>query len=221
MRQPMGEASGGSHYFVNAMLAGALGAALYSGAFVWLASLKQLELFALAWMTPLFVLPLAVALFRSGRIGIVGALLLTGGITAAHFAALLAALASYAPGPIYATAAERAADAARAQLVSFKMGGVSSAVGAALSFAFIAMLAPGLRDRRRLSDYALATLALTALGTVVFVALSVRGGPVTPPEFALLLYVPWQLVFAFAIVSAFKDHHATAPASSVRASPTT
>lgn len=207
-RQPASEASGGSNYFVNAMLAGALGAALYAGAFVWLASIKQLELFTIAWMTPLFAVPLAVALFRSGRIGIVGALLLTGGITAAHFAALLAAIADYAPGPIYATAAERAADAARERLVSFRMGGVSGAVGAALSFAFIAMLAPRLRDRRRLRDYALATLALAALGAVVFVALSARGGPVTPPEVALLLYVPWQLVFAFAIVSAFKDHHA-------------
>jgi len=29
-----------------------------------------------------------------------------------------------------------------------------------------------------------------------------------PQELIFLLYVPWQLVFGFAIVSAFKDHQA-------------
>jgi hypothetical protein len=208
LRRPVTEAWGDPRYFLYAMLGAGLGVALYSGALVcvWLLESRQWNPYL---ATPLFAVPLAVALWHMGRIGIVGALMLIAGTTAAHFLAVLAAAYSFDPTAMFATAAERAADAAREQMSAFQSGAAGGAVGAAFSFAFIATLAPGLRDRRRLIEYAFATLMLAALGAVALGGLLPRASANTmPPVLTLLLYVPWQTVFAFAIVHAFKDHHA-------------
>lgn len=207
VRRPVPAAWDAPGYFTKAMLGVGLGVALYAGALVcvWL----------LAWqaspplLTPLFAVPLAVALFGLGRIGIVGALVIAAGTTAAHFAALFAAAYVYDGTPVFATPAQRAADAVRAQLNGLLCGAVGGAVGAALSFGLIATLAPGLRDRQRLSEYAFATLALTALGAAGLGSLLSSGhGGLEPPGIIFLLYIPWQAAFGYAIVSACKDHQA-------------
>lgn len=207
LRGPLPAPSGDSRYFLYAMLGAGVGVALYSGALVgvWMLSIEKWNP---VWSTPLFALPLAVALWRTGRIGIAGALVLIAGTTAAHFLAVFAAAAAYDPAPIFATAAQRAAYAAREQISAFASGAAGGAAGAALSFALIATFAPGLRDRRRLGEYVFATLMLAALGAIALGGLLPRSGVDSKLDIVFLLYVPWQAVFAFAIVHAFKDHQA-------------
>jgi hypothetical protein len=208
LRRPVPDASGESRYFLYAMLGAGVGVALYSGALVgvWMLSIENWNP---VWSTPLFAVPLAGALWRTGRIGIAGALVFIAGTTAAHFLAFWAAAAAYDPAPFLATAAERAAHAAREQMSAFASGAAGGAAGAALSFALIATLAPGLRDRRRLAEYAFATLMLAAIGAIALGGLLPRRDvSLGSLAFVFLLYVPWQAVFAFAIVHAFKDHQA-------------
>ena len=208
VRRPVPAAWSAPGYFTTAMLGVGVGVALYAGAIVcvWLLESQQWNPYL---TTPLFTVPLAVVLFRLGRIGIAGAVVLVLGTTVAHFLALVAAVSSYEPTPMFATEAARAADAARAQLNAFACGAAGGAMGAAVSFAFIATLAPGLRDRRRLTDNALATLGLAALGAIGLGVQLLRGNTnMDPPGLIFLLYVPWQTVFGYAIVSAFKEHQA-------------
>jgi hypothetical protein len=208
VRRPVPAAWDAPGYLTKAMLGVGVGVALYAGALVciWLLAAQTL---CPPLLTPLFAVPLAAALFGLGRIGIVGALVLVAGTTAAHFLAFIAAAYVYDGTPVFATPAERAADAVRAQLNGLLCGAVGGAAGAALSFGLIATLAPGLRDRRRLSEYAFATLALTALGAAGLGSLLSSGhGGLEPPGIIFLLYIPWQAAFGYAIVSVFKDHQA-------------
>lgn len=208
VRRPVTAAWSAPGYFTTAMLGASVGIALYSGALaaVWLLKSQEWNPYV---ATPLFAVPLAMALYHLGRIGITGAVVLVLGTTVAHFAAVIAAVNLFEPTPMFATEAERAADAARAQLNAFACGAAGGAVGAAFSFALIAALAPGLRDGRRLAAYAFATLVLAALGALGLGAQPAHRDPFTDaPGLIFLLYVPWQAVFALAIVSAFKEHQA-------------
>ena len=67
VRRPVPAAWGDPRYVVNTMLAAGIGE--------WSVLSNYLA-------TPLFALPLIVALFRSGRIGVIGALVITAGIGA-------------------------------------------------------------------------------------------------------------------------------------------
>jgi hypothetical protein len=205
------------------MLAAGVGIALFCVGFLvaGAAGIRDWNLLNNFLATPLFALPLVVALFRSGRLGIVGALVVTFGMTVAHFEATIAAMATYKPGPlgicVFGDVAkceaqakrDKAAHAPIARASLHEAGPVAGALGAAFSFAFIATLAPGLRDRRRLAVYAIGTLALAALGWLGFF---LGGLPLDSGddrlEWVLKLYLPWQLAFAFAVVMAFKDHQA-------------
>ena len=89
-------------YVWKTMAAAALGIALFCGGYAGasLLGFKDLNLMSNFMATPLYALPLIVALFRFGRIGFTGVLMLLGGITAAHFLATTATLANYEMGPI-------------------------------------------------------------------------------------------------------------------------
>jgi hypothetical protein len=209
-------------YVAKTMLAAGLGIALFCGGF-WIAGavpIKDWNPMSNFLATPLFALPLIVALFRSGRIGWVGTLVVTGGMTAAHLDATAATIANYDMGPLevcfFGDVAKCEADYAREKAAhdpigkasAHNAGAIGGALGAAFSFAFIATLAPGLRDGRRLSLYAVATLALAALGWVGFGGTLPEDSERANLEWAFKLYLPWQLAFSFAIAMAFKDHQA-------------
>jgi hypothetical protein len=142
-------------------------------------------------------------------------------MTVAHFEATIAAMYTYKMGPadicLLGDAAECRARFERAKAAHepigrasvHKAGPVAGALGAAFSFAFIATLAPGLRDRRRLTLYVIGTLALAALGWLGFFMNDLpQYSENDQLQWVMKLYLPWQLAFAFAIVMAFKDHQA-------------
>ncbi len=214
--------SNARQFVVNAMLAAGLGIALFCGGFfiAGIVPIKDWNLMSNFLATPLYALPLVVALFRSGRIGWIGALIVTGGMTAAHLDATAATLANYEMGPIdvcvFGDTAKCKADYAREKAArdpitkasAHNAGALGGALGAAFSFAFIATLAPGLRDGRRLGIYAIATLALAALGWLGFGGTLPEDSEHANLDWVLKLYLPWQLAFSAAIVMAFKDHKA-------------
>lgn len=223
VRRPVPTAWGDPRYVVNTMLAAGLGIALFCGGFLiaGAAEFREWNLLGNFLATPLFALPLIVALFRSGRIGVIGALVVTFGMTVAHYEATIAAFATYKIGPsdvcIFGDIAkcraeherEKAAHEPIGRASVHEAGPVAGALGAAFSFAFIATLAPGLRDRRRLAVYAIGTIALAALGWLGFFLNDLpQYSEHDQLAWAMKLYLPWQLVFAFAIVMAFKDHQA-------------
>lgn len=211
-----------SRYLVTTMLAAGLGIALFCGGFLIAGALplKDWNIMSNFLATPLYAIPLVVALYRLGRVGWVGALVVVGGMTVAHFDATAATIANYDVGPIevcfFGDVAKCKADYAREKAVHDPIGKVSArnagaqggALGAAFTFAFIATLAPGLRDRRHLALYAVATVALAALGWVGFSGTLPEDSEHANLEWVLKLYLPWQLVLSMAIVMAFKDHMA-------------
>lgn len=222
-RRPVPAAWDDPRYVVNTMLAAGIGIALFCGGFVvaGAAGIGEWSVLSNYLATPLFALPLIVALFRSGRIGVIGALVVTFGMTVAHFEATVAAFATYKMGPIEFCAIgdvgecraeferKKAAHEPIGRASVHEAGPVAGALGAAFSFAFIATLAPGLRDRRRLTVYAIGTIALAALGWLGFFLNDLpQYSEYDQLQWAMKLYLPWQLVFAFAIVMAFKDHQA-------------
>lgn len=223
VRRPVPEAWGDPRYVVNTMLAAGFGIALFCGALLIprAAGIQEVSMLLNFLATPLFAVPLIVALFRSGRIGVVGALVVTFGMTVAHFEATLAAMYTYKMGPsdicLFRDAVEcqaayehaKAAHEPIGRASVHEAGPVAGALGAAFSFAFIATLAPGLRDRRRLIVYAMGTIALAALGWLGFFAGDLpQHSENDELAWVLKLYLPWQLAFAFAVVMAFKDHQA-------------
>jgi hypothetical protein len=105
-------------------------------------------------------------------------------------------------------AREKAAHDPIGKASAHSAGALGGALGAAFSFAFIATLAPGLRDGRRLATYAVATLVLAALGWIGFSGTLPEDSRPSSLEWVLKLYLPWQLAFSVAIVMAFKDHQA-------------
>jgi hypothetical protein len=223
VRRPVPAAWGDPSYIVNTMLAAGVGIALFCVGY-WIVSMaapRDWNLLLNCYATPVFALPLVVSLFRSGRLGIVGAVIVTVGMTVAHFEATVAAMATYKMGPIEFCFSgdpvkckadfvrEKAAHDPIARASVHEAGPVAGALGAAFSFAFIATLAPGLRDRRRLEVYAMATIGLAALGWLgFFLGRLPEDSMDAPLEWIAKLYLPWQLAFAFAVVMAFKDHQA-------------
>lgn len=215
-------------YIATAMLAAGLGIALFSVGFLIAGAvpIKDWNLMGNFLATPLFALPLIVALFRTGRIGWVGALIVTCGMTVAHFEATTAALANYDMGPIDVCvfgdvakckanyAREKAAHDPIAKASAHAAGALAGALGAAFSFAFIATLAPGLRDQRRLLLYSIATVVLAGLGWLGFSGTLPEDSGGQSLEWVLKLYLPWQLAFSLAIVMAFQDHKAARSARS-------
>ncbi len=218
----MPAAWGDPRYLIQTMLAAGLGIALFCGGFLLagVVPFKNWNLMSNFLATSLFAVPLIVALFRLGRIGWVGALIVGGGMTVAHLDATAATIANYDMGPLevcfFGDVAKCKADYARDKAVHDPIGKVSArnagaqggALGAAFTFAFIATLAPGLRDRRHLALYAVATLALAALGWVGFSGTLPEDSEHANLEWVLKLYLPWQLALSLAIVMAFKDHKA-------------
>lgn len=142
------------------------------------------------WITPLFALPL-VLLGPKDRIWI-RALVLLVGFTGIHYLATILAIDSYEPA--IAIAARRAGTS---PLVPGLVGG---AVGAAGSFALCALFRLTGRDKATLMTGLVGIVLLAAVGSLgVYGFLRGFGSVAGPIGPFLVLYTPWQLVFAYVL----------------------
>lgn len=165
----------------------------------------------IAWaLTPAFVAPLAFYLVWSRRIGVGGAIGLTMGLTLVHFVAIAVASAAYKP-PVdvsilhmldnnMAHWAQRQRDYERqvieAQAGAWRGGLLGGAVGAFGAFALMLLYGRSVRRPSALAAMAATGAALTLWGGVALT----RTLPnlMSPAQFALWLFLPWQGLFGVA-----------------------
>ena len=174
-------------------------------------------------LTPLFGLPLAVALWRRTRWW--GLAYFTLWLTVCFFAATVVAdklylvnglvpsqeCATISSGALYADPVRQEQCVIAAQLAEVQLalaaGLAGGFVGSAFSFAALLTVAR-FRGRRSHLRMAGATILLAALGGAAFWL--VLPDKMEPEEWVLLLFLPWQLVFGSALVLLFDDRSAAA-----------
>lgn len=169
-----------------------------------------------AWLlTPVFLAPLLVCLMRGGRLGVGGAIALIFAVTAIHFAAICVVTFGYKQqtddslwhmldkSQAYWTAqnAKLAGQRQVAEHSALVSGRKAGAIGAFVSFALL--LPFGRRFRR---PAALAAMLVAGAG------LTFWGGhgltqtlpeAMTPGDYALWLFLPWQGLFGLTLAWAF------------------
>ncbi|MGF1456727.1 MAG: hypothetical protein ACFB6R_15275 [Alphaproteobacteria bacterium] len=150
-------------------------------------------------LSPAFSTPIVFVLAWRGRTGFRGSMLCAAAIGLAFLIAVVAAI--------------KLSDTDHGVLGAALAGAAGGAVGAGLSFAGLVPLGGGFR---RLRPAALATALLASLGALAFVILFGDNGVTTNAgrtAFVLILYSPWQSVFAAYLLWAFTVP-ATGPAAS-------
>ncbi|MBI1328512.1 MAG: hypothetical protein GC166_01270 [Alphaproteobacteria bacterium] len=167
------------------------------------------------WFTPAFAMPLVVALAFQKRTGWWGVTAFLIGFTLAHCAAAEVAYRIYAYDGCAFSRDPQCSTYALSQR-AFPAGFIAGWVGAALSFTMVAALDPRFRTLRNISIMGFAALILGGIGSFGF-----SFGPLPhrqfPTETVLLLYLPWQTVFAGVLIWLFSGVGATSPLSPHRA----
>jgi hypothetical protein len=207
----------------RAVLALAIGIALFNVAGLILPFEGLMALMAYL-LTPLFGIPLAVALWRQHQIRWLGAIYFVLGLTLGHMLAAATADRLYGEGIDFvlpcvtaqAGPAHRACmeeqDARRAAQAP-TAGLAAGAVGAALSFLGLMLVARRFRSPRRLAVMAGATVVLSAIGGIGFSL----GYPdeMGPAAWILQIFMPWQIVFGATLLLLF-DRRATGDTAAER-----
>ncbi len=134
--------------------------------------------------TPIFAIPVCIALWGWRRIGLIQAVLWIAVMSGAHFLAIQTTSTLY--GKISHT---QLVDA----MASFGLGGL---IGGGLSLGALVLLGRRLLHQSNLLTAVIGTLVMGAVGSLCGVAFVHWG-----PNFQLTVFVPWQLVFGVVILA--------------------
>ncbi|MGA0603019.1 hypothetical protein ACO2Q3_20090 [Caulobacter sp. KR2-114] len=169
-----------------------------------------------AWvLTPVFLAPLLICLVRAGRLGIGGAIALTLALTVVHFNAIAVVAFGYKQqtddslwhmldkSQAYWTAANarHAAQRVIAEHSALVGGRKAGAIGAFVSFALLLPFGRGFRRPSSLAAMLVAGVALTFWGGVALTRTLPEA--MTPADYALWLFLPWQGLFGLVLAWAF------------------
>jgi hypothetical protein len=169
-----------------------------------------------AWLlTPAFLAPLLVCLMRGGRLGIGGAIALTFAVTAIHFTAIAVVAFGYKQqtddslwhildkSQAYWTAqnAKLAGQRLIAEHSALVGGRKAGAIGAFISFALLLPFGRGFRRPSALAAMLVAGAALTFWGGYALTRTLPEG--MTPADYALWVFLPWQGLFGLTLAWAF------------------
>lgn len=169
-----------------------------------------------AWLlTPAFLAPLLICLVRGGRLGIGGAVLMTVAVTVVHFNAIAVVAFDYKQqtddslwhmldkSQAYwdGLNAKHAAQRVVAEHSALIGGRKAGAIGAFVSFALLLPFGRGIRRPSSLAVMLLAGVALTVWGGVALTRTLPEA--MTPADFALWLFLPWQGLFGLVLAWAF------------------
>jgi hypothetical protein len=177
-----------------------------------------------AWvLTPVFLAPWMAYALWTGRLGIGGAIALTILITAIHFTAIATTVFTYkaqdndgwmhildkTQAQADAWGAKHAGQFERAERTALEGGRKAGAIGAFASFALLLLFGPAFRRPAALAGMLAVGAALTLWGGYALTQHLPEG--MSPAEFALRLFLPWQGLFGATIAVLFAGRAVAPP----------
>jgi hypothetical protein len=173
------------------------------------------------FFTPLFCVPLIAYWINRKRMRWWGALLFVILVTGANFLATMAADAIFIERASecarcsglfcsacdeWKSAQEITADRNLAEASARTAGAVAGAIGAGLSFLFVALALPSVRNPSNIAWLTAATAVMIAIGGFGLASHLPNEEPYM--EYAVLLFAPWQLVFGWTLLHVTRAHAA-------------